>query len=289
MTMKTSERLRSILNTPGIHPVPGCYDALSTLLARRAGFPVAFISGYGVAASRFGLPDVGLISGSEMTDTLRAIASGIPDYPFLADGDQGYGNAMNVRKTVVDFARAGAAGIMIEDQITPKRCGHLSGKEVVTRKEAKLRIRAAIEARTESGMDIVIMARSDALAVNGFDDALSRLLDAQEEGADILFMEAMTTETQMEAFIKAVHKPACANNFPGGRTPYLQRRRLEQIGFKLVIDPTLLFSATFTLQQHLRAFANNVETAYPPRVPFQDMNELLGMGIHAKIEERYKS
>ena len=287
--MKTTERVRAILNAPGIQAVPGCYDGLSTLLTKQADFPLAFISGGGVAATRFGLPDVGMVAGSEMADTVRAIATGVPDYPFIADGDQGYGNAMNVRRTVVEYARAGAAGIMLEDQVMPKRCGHLSNKEVVSRREARLRIRAAVEARTESGLDIIIMAKTDALAVHGFDEALSRMLDFQEEGADLLLLEAMTTEAEMEAFLKAVEKPACANNFAGGKTPYLQRDRLEQIGFKLFIDPTLMMATMHTLQQHLRAFAANDESSYPSRVSFKDMMTVLGHGTHTEIEERYRS
>ena len=282
-------QLRALLAAPGIHPVPGCYDALSTLLARQAGFPVTFLSGYGVAASRFGLPDVGLVGGAEVADTVRAIAQGSPGFPFIVDGDQGYGNAMNVRKTVIDFASAGAAGIMIEDQVMPKRCGHMAGKSVAPREEARLRIVAAAQARASSGRDIVIMARTDALASHGFDEALARMLDAQEAGADILFLEAMTSEAQMEAFNRAVDLPTASNNFAGGQTPYLPRPRLGELGFKIMIDPTPLFSVAAALKRHFLAFEAADEAMFPPRVSFPDMARILGVPEYDQLSERYKT
>ena len=168
--------------------MPGCYDALSAKLVADAGYKVTFMSGFGVSAARLGLPDTGLISFSEMLDSLRNCCSAAAKIPLIGDGDTGYGNALNVQRTVVEYARAGAAAVMIEDQVSPKKCGHTRGKQVITRDEARMKIRAAVEAR--SGVDILIMARTDARAVHGFDEALARCRDFEAEGADIIFLEA---------------------------------------------------------------------------------------------------
>src|SRR5262245_47744616 len=168
--------------------MPCCFDALSARLIHEAGFPLTLMSGFAVSAARLGEPDTGLISFAEMLDQLRNICAAAPRLPVIGDGDTGYGNAVNVLRTVREYARAGAAGIMIEDQLSPKRCGHTRGKQVVSRSEARMRIRAAVDAGRESG--ILIMARTDARAVNGFEDALARCGDFVEEGADIIFLEA---------------------------------------------------------------------------------------------------
>jgi 2-methylisocitrate lyase-like PEP mutase family enzyme len=287
--MTSGAKLRALLERNGTWFIPACFDALSALLVRRAGFPFAFISGYGIAASRLGLPDVGLATGSEMTDTVRAICGAVADLPLIADGDQGYGTSMNVRRTTLDYARAGAAAIMLEDQVSPKRCGHFAQKQVISREEARLKIRSAIDARREFGLDMLIMARTDALATHGFEEALARVLEFEEEGADILFIEAMETEEQMRTFCRAVKKVTFANNFVGGRTPYLPRRVLIDIGFKVVTDPTLLFTATHAMQSHLKALAAEEGEAMPASTPFREMSEILNLPEYTMISERYKS
>ena len=161
---------------------------------------VGFLSGFAVSAARLGLPDTGLISFSEMLDSLRNCCSAVPAMPIIADGDTGYGNALNVQRTVFEFARAGAAAVMIEDQVSPKKCGHTRGKQVVSRQEARMKIRAAVEARADA--DILIMARTDARAVHGPEEALARCRDFEQEGADIIFLEAPESEAEMRQLLR---------------------------------------------------------------------------------------
>ena len=219
--MTPAQQLRDLLAQPDLEIMPGCYDALSAKLVADAGYKVTFMSGFAVSAARLGLPDTGLISFSEMLDSLRNCCSAAAKIPLIGDGDTGYGNALNVQRTVVEYARAGAAAVMIEDQVSPKKCGHTRGKQVITRDEARMKIRAAVEAR--SGVDILIMARTDARAVHGFDEALARCRDFEAEGADIIFLEAPETEDEMRRFCAAMHKPCMANLVPGGKTPVLPR------------------------------------------------------------------
>ena len=213
--------------------MPGCYDALSAKLVADAGYKVTFMSGFAVSAARLGLPDTGLISFSEMLDSLRNCCSAAAKIPLIGDGDTGYGNALNVQRTVVEYARAGAAAVMIEDQVSPKKCGHTRGKQVITRDEARMKIRAAVEAR--SGVDILIMARTDARAVHGFDEALARCRDFEAEGADIIFFEAPENEDEMRRFCGAMKKPCMANMVPGGKTPILPPAELARLGFTAAI------------------------------------------------------
>ena len=197
------------------------------------------MSGFGVSAARLGLPDTGLISFSEMLDSLRNCCSAASKIPLIGDGDTGYGNALNVQRTVVEYARAGAAAVMIEDQVSPKKCGHTRGKQVIARDEARMKIRAAVEARSD--VDILIMARTDARAVHGFDEALARCRDFEAEGADIIFLEAPETEDEMRRFCAAMHKPCMANLVPGGKTPVLPAAQLQKIGYKLALYPDAAF------------------------------------------------
>ena len=227
--------------------MPGCYDALSAKLVADAGYKVTFMSGFAVSAARLGLPDTGLISFSEMLDSLRNCCSAAAKIPLIGDGDTGYGNALNVQRTVVEYARAGAAAVMIEDQVSPKKCGHTRGKQVITRDEARMKIRAAVEARSD--VDILIMARTDARAVHGFDEALARCRDFEAEGADIIFLEAPETEDEMRRFCAAMHKPCMANLVPGGKTPVLPAAQLQEIGYKLALYPVMLLSSAIAAMQ----------------------------------------
>jgi len=200
-----------------------------------------------VSAARLGLPDTELISFAEMLDSLRSCCVGAGAIPVIGDGDTGYGNALNVQRTVVEYARAGAAAVMIEDQVSPKKCGHTRGKQVVGREEARMKIRAAVEAR--AGADILIMARTDARAVHGFDDALERCRVFAAEGADIIFLEAPESEDEMHRFCQAMHKPCMANLVPGGKTPILPPARLQEIGYKLALYPVAMLSASIAAMQ----------------------------------------
>jgi 2-methylisocitrate lyase-like PEP mutase family enzyme len=280
--------LRERLKGSEILMMPACYDGLSARLVAQIGFPACLVSGYGVAGASFGLPDVGLVTQTEMATAMRAVCAAAPGFPFIADGDTGYGNAVSVRRTVFEYARAGLAGIMLEDQVAPKRCGHVTGKEVISFEEARLKIRAAVDVRRELGLDILIMARTDARGPLGLDEALRRCLAFQEEGADILFMEAPESVDEMKAFCRAVERPTMSNNFPGGKTPYLSAKALQDIGYKLATDATVFFSAVHAVRAHLLALKAGDDKALPPRVGFEDMKDVMGMSEHFAIDSRYK-
>ena len=244
MAVTPAQRLRELLAQPNVEIMPGCYDALSAKLVADAGYKVTFMSGFAVSAARLGLPDTGLISFTEMLDSLRNCCAAAGKVPVIGDGDTGYGNALNVQRTVVEYARAGAACVMIEDQVSPKKCGHTRGKQVISREEARMKIRAAVDARADA--DILIMARTDARAVHGFDEALARCKDFEAEGADIIFFEAPETEDEMRRFCGAMKKPCMANMVPGGKTPILPPAKLQEVGYKLALYPVMLLSSAIT-------------------------------------------
>lgn len=237
------ERLRALLAQPEIVVVPCPWDGLSARMVVRAGFRAAFMGGYAVAAGRFGWPDTGLITQTEMLESARTIvrASGLP---VLCDGDTGYGGDANVARTVMDLAQAGAAAVMIEDQTWPKRCGHMPGKSVVGRDEAVARIRAAIAARDSTSERPLILARTDARALHGMNEALARVRAFADAGADILFLEAPQTEEEMRAFTSATPLPCLANMLSGGLTPRVTPARLHELGFAMAAYPLDLLGAS---------------------------------------------
>src|SRR3954466_5008557 len=275
MAATPAQRLRDILKQPNVEVMPGCYDGLSAKLVAEAGFKVTFMSGFAVSAARLGMPDTGLISLTEMTDSLRNCCAAAGKVPVIGDGDTGYGNALNVQRTVVEYARAGAACVMIEDQVSPKKCGHTRGKLVISREEARMKIRAAVEARADA--DILIMARTDARAVHGFDEALARCKDFEAEGADIIFFEAPENESEMRYFCSAMHKPCMANLVPGGKTPVLAAAQLQEIGYKLALYPVMLLSSAIAaMQSTLAALRPDSKVAPPPAISFTDLQSVVG-------------
>ena len=283
--MTNADRLRALLKGPDLLTVPTCFDALSARVAREAGFPAVFMSGFGVAASRLGMPDTGLISFAEMVDQLRNICSAVPELPVIADADTGFGNAMNVRRTVLDYAKAGAACIMIEDQVSPKRCGHFDGKQVVSREEARTKIRAAVEAARDAG--ILVLARTDARAPHGFDAAMERCRDFEQEDADIVFLEAPQSEQELVTFVRGASKPTMANMVEGGKTPMLAPRALAQIGVRLAVYHPLLFSSVHAMRQAAQALRHmNTEEA-PPMATMEQVKQLVGMPQYTELERRY--
>lgn len=288
--MDATPRLRELLAQPITHFIPACYDALSARMVRDAGYPLVFLSGYGVSATRLGLPDIGFLTQTEIVAQVRDMTANLPGFPVIADADTGHGSAMNVRRTVIELARAGAAGLQIEDQVFPKRCGHIGAKAVVPRAEARAKIRAAVDARADSGRDIVIMARTDARKLTSFDDAMERCLDFQAEGADIIFMEALQDVDEMKKFVRALKVPAWGNNSRGRESfmLYLDRPTVRDIGFRIVTDPTLLFSVTAAIRTHLAAHTADDESVYPQQVSFGQMNEIIGLPQFIEIEQRYK-
>ena len=263
------ERLRALLDQGRLLVLPCPYDGLSARMVARAGFPAAFMGGYAVAAGRFAWPDIGLMSPTEMLDSARSIirASGLP---ILVDGDTGYGGDANVARTVTDLAQAGAAAVMIEDQTWPKRCGHLPGKDVVDRAEAVARIRAAVAARDRTPTRPLILARTDARAIHGMEEAIARVRAFAEAGADLLFLEAPATEAEMRAFTRATPLPCLANMLAGGVTPRLSHDRLQDLGFAMAAYPLdLIGAAASALEGALQAFG------HPDGPPRKEHGQLL--------------
>lgn len=281
-------RLRELLSAGRIVVAPGAYDALSARLVEEAGFPCVYMTGFGTAASLLGRPDIGLLSGTEMVDNARRIA-GCVAVPVVADADTGYGNPINVIRTVRDYERAGVAGIHLEDQVMPKRCGHLSGKVLVPVGEMVAKVRAAVEARIDP--DFVIIARTDARAVEGLQDALDRAARYLDAGADVLFVEAPEDDEEIEAIAHRFRGvPLLFNWAEGGRTPPVSLDILERLGFRIVIFPigTLLSAAT-----GMRAFLATLRNegtpasmlAGLPGIP--EFVDALGMAEVQGLEARY--
>ena len=231
------------------------------------------MSGFAVAAARAGLPDVGLLSYGEVIDQGRNICAAV-DIPVLGDADTGYGNERNVRRTIDGFARAGFSAVMIEDQEWPKRCGHTAGKTVVGRDEALGRVRAAVAAR-EAGADVLILARTDALATNGIDEAIHRCLAFADAGADILFPEAPTTEAEMERLCCELPLPVMANMVEGGLSPLLAPQRLEELGYSLAAYPLTALSASVRAMRTALARLGT-EDHERSLLSFAELKELLG-------------
>ncbi|MDJ0862771.1 MAG: isocitrate lyase/PEP mutase family protein [Gammaproteobacteria bacterium] len=280
----SSNRLRELLEGPDLLLMPCCFDALSARLIQQAGFPLTFMSGFAVSAARLALPDTGLISYAEMVEQGRNICAAVA-MPVIGDGDTGYGNPANVKRTVHGYAQAGFAGIMIEDQLAPKRCGHTQGKEVVNRREAQQRLQAAIDARDESA-DILIMARTDARATHGMDEALWRMQAFADMGADILFLEAPRDEAEMAAFCERIPGPKLANMLEEGVTPVLPPAKLQAIGYKIAAYPlTLLNTAVFAMQAAL----DELKQGRTPerRVDFQTIRDIVGFPVYDQLLDGY--
>ena len=230
-------RLRELLAGPQIVVAPGAYDALTARLVEAAGFPAVYLSGAGVSYSMLARRDVGLVTMTEMVQRLAWITAAV-QVPVIADADTGYGGPDNVRRTVREYERAGAAALQIEDQDFPKRCGHLEGKRVVPVDEMVARLQIALEARQSA--DTVIIARTDARSVEGWDAALERAARYAEAGADVIFVEAPLSEEELAQIPRAVPKPVMANMVEGGKTPLVPAARLAEMGFRLVIYPNSL-------------------------------------------------
>jgi 2-methylisocitrate lyase-like PEP mutase family enzyme len=271
-------RLRALANDAAIAIAPGCFDGLSAALIERAGFDCAYLSGASIAYTRFGRPDIGLVSMSEVAETISVIRERT-SLPLIVDADTGFGNALNTFRTVRLFERMGASGIQLEDQVMPKRCGHLRGKTLVSAAEMAGKIEAACAARMNE--DTMIIARTDAIAVEGFDAALERAERYVEAGADMLFIEALETREQMAAAVRRFRArvPLLVNMVEGGDTPMTSARDLEALGFAVVIFPGALvralafqatsFLATLRRDGDTRGFAERM-------MDFKGLQTLLG-------------
>ena len=282
--MSSASRLRELLSSNKLITMPGCYDAMSARLIERAGFEATFMGGFAVSASRIGMPDTGLISYTEMLDQGTNICAAV-SIPVIGDGDTGYGNALNVQRTVRGYARAGFACVMIEDQVAPKRCGHTRGKQTVDREEARARIQAAVDAR-EAGNDILVMARTDANATEGFDEALERARMFIEVGADITFLEAPTDEEQMRTYCAEVPGYKMANMVEQGDTPLLSPAALQEIGYNIAIYPiTLILAGIQAMEQALAALAGGEVPS--EGAEFAHLRDIVGFPDYYEAEKRY--
>jgi carboxyvinyl-carboxyphosphonate phosphorylmutase len=248
--MKATAKLRQLLREPGIIVAPGAYDCLTAKLIEREGFPAVYMTGAGTAVARVGTADLGFATLSEMVSNAAAMAATV-SIPLIADADTGYGGALNVYRTVREYERAGVAALHIEDQVFPKRCGHLDGKQVVPCEEMVIKLRAAVEARTDE--DFVVIARTDALAVTGLDDTLRRCHAYAEAGADVLFVEAVRTQEEIARVLHEVHVPLLYNFVEHGKSPLLPVAELQHLGFKLVIFPGSIMLAVWPLVREILA------------------------------------
>lgn len=281
-----ADKLKKLLNQKDIIVMPGCYDALTAKLIEKEELNAGFMSGFAVSSTKLGMPDTGLISFSEMAEQVRNICN-VTSIPIIFDGDTGYGNAVNVYRTVRGFADAGAAAIMIEDQKWPKKCGHTKGKDVVEVDEANSRIKAAVDASKMNNKDILVMARTDAIATRGLDDAIKRMQKFSELGADILFVEAIKSKEDMKRVIKEVPGHHMINLIEDGETPLLEMNELEDIGFKIAVFPLTLMSASVKIMQE--SLKNMKNKTYNTNVSkFSDLRDIVGFNEYYEIEDKYK-
>jgi 2-methylisocitrate lyase-like PEP mutase family enzyme len=281
--------LRQLLAGNKVVVAPGVFDGLSAHLVAEAGFPAAYLSGASICYTRFALPDIGLVSVTEVADTLTAIRERT-DIPVIVDVDTGFGNALNVQRTVRQFEQRGASAVQIEDQSTPKRCGHLADKMLVSTREMVGKIKAALDARASP--DMLLIARTDAVAVEGFPAALDRAAAYAEAGADLLFVEAPTSREQMKEIASrfGAKVPVMANMVEGGKTPIFSAAELQALGFKLVIFPGGTVRAlAFALRDYLASLrAHGTTDPYRSRMlDFAGLNGLLGTDEYRARGRRY--
>ena len=281
-------RLRELLSAPDLLVAPGAFDCLSARLITAAGFPAVYMTGFGTAASYLGLPDVGLLGMSEMVEQARRIVAAV-DVPVIADADTGYGNPLNVIRTVQAYEGAGVAAIHIEDQLAPKKCGHLDGKQLISASEMVAKIHAAVAARRSS--DFSIIARTDARAVEGLDRTLSRAAQYREAGADILFVEAPQSIADIETIAASLRGvPLLFNWAEGGKTPPVPLARLRELGYRVVIFPisTLLVAARAVRDILSVIKQDGTPAAAMARMtPFQEFVDFLGLPEIRDLEQRF--
>lgn len=280
--------MRARLSRGPLVLAPGVYDALTALLAEQAGFEALYVTGAGIAYSRLGRPDIGLVTAGEVADTLENIRERV-SLPLIVDADTGFGNALNVGRTVRQLERAGATVIQLEDQVTPKRCGHLEGKALVAADEMAGKIKAALDSRR----DALIMARTDAIAVEGLDSALERGERYLAAGADVLFIEAPHDEHEMSAITArfGARVPLLANMVEGGKTPVLDARRLDALGYRIAIFPGgLARCVAFAAQEYFAALKRDGTTAAlrSRMLDFQGLNRVIGTPQMLELGKRYE-
>lgn len=284
-----SSKLRQLLAQEDILVLPGIYDALTAKIAEQAGFKALVMGGYSIAASQLGQPDVGYLGMTEMSQAVKNIAKAV-QLPLIADGDTGYGNALSIRRTVQEYEQAGAAAIIFEDQVWPKRCGHMQGKEVIAVEEHVQKLKAAVEARVDQ--DVLIVARTDARAVLGLEAAIERGHQYLAAGADALFIEAPQNEEELAQIGRAFSNTILiANMIEGGKTPCLSAGALQAMGYKIVFWPcTLLYTVLHNVSSVLKTLNATGTTAGAEikMADFAQFNEFIGLSQYRELEQRYQ-
>jgi len=285
---RRTTRLRQLFQGPGIVMAPGAFNPLSALLVEQAGFPAIYITGAGLASNLLGVPDIGLVSMAEVLEAARRIVQ-VTGVPAICDVDTGFGNAVNVIRTVREFEAAGLAAIQLEDQVMPKKCGHTEGKQLIPRAEMVQKIKAAADTRQDP--DFVLIARTDAIAVTGLEDALDRANAYREAGADILFVEAPRTVDEMRRITREVPGVHLVNVVEGGgKTPVLRAEEYCEIGYHLAIYPIAPWTASIKAMQEVLGVlrSDGVTSRYADRmVSFQEMFEIVGRSRYAALERKY--
>jgi 2-methylisocitrate lyase-like PEP mutase family enzyme len=282
--------LRRLLDGGGLLTVPGCYDGLGARLIEQAGFDACYLTGFGTSASLLGRPDLGLLSATEMVDAARRLVMAA-SLPVIADADTGYGNPLNVARTVHDYERAGVAALQLEDQVAPKRCGHMEDKQVIPAPDMVAKVRAAVAARTDP--DLVVIARTDARAVEGLDAALTRAEAYVEAGADVLFIEALRHVDEFAA--AADHGfgvPLVYNWVEGGKTPLLAANEIADLGYQVLLLPiSLLLRATGAMRGVLDEIRSAGTPTPPPdgTDPFATFNQIVGLPEILELQRRFAS
>jgi 2,3-dimethylmalate lyase len=287
--MEKARLVRRFLSEQGQLLMPGVFDTLSAKIAARAGFEVVFITGYSLSATLLGEPDFGLLTQTEVVTAAQRICS-VVDTPVIVDADTGYGNAVNVVRTVQDLVRAGAAGMFLEDQVWPKRCGHMKGKQVIALDEQLKKLRAAIEAKKEH--DFYIVARTDARQALGLTEAITRGIAFKQAGADAVFIEAPENKEEMKEISRHVPGPLVANMLERGVTPLMGPEELKGLGFDLIVWPLApLYSVAKTLTEIYSTLRRDGSTAkiLDRLMPFDEFNEIVGLEEKYSLDQRYRT
>jgi len=284
--MKSVRKLLQDKSKPLV--MPGVYDAIGAKIVEKVGFEAMFQTGYGTSATLFGMPDYGFIGSTETVDNARRICHAVST-PVIVDADTGYGNALSIWKLVQELEEVGASGIFLEDQRWPKRCGHMQGKEVIQKDEYAEKLQAALDAR--SNKDFIIVARTDARAIEGLDKAIERGLYYKKIGADAIFIEAPKTIQEMKIIGKSINAPLVANMIEGGATPVISKSKLHKMGFKIILYPlSVLFSNTYSTLKLLQELKKSGTTRKLSKqiVNFNQFNDIVELSKYRKLEQKYK-